>query len=367
MPAPIRRDGLFIGVMSGTSLDGIDLAIARFEPTFELLGTHFEPFPEGLRETLLDLCSPGADELDRAGHAHRALGRAYADAIERLLERCPTLRGDVVAVGCHGQTVRHRPGASGFSIQLGSGDEIAARTGLTVVTDFRNRDMVLGGQGAPLVPAFHAAVFGRADCRQAVINIGGMANVTLLDGPVVSGGHDTGPGNVLLDLWYRRHHGGDCDRGGSWAASGQASPALLERLLAEPWFRLAPPKSTGRELFNALWLEACLHGDERPEDVQATLVELTATTLAEAVRTHGAARAWVCGGGAHNHQLMTRIAAHLDGVPVASTAGLGLDPDWVEACAFAWLARARLLGEPGNVPAVTGASRRAVLGVVHHP
>lgn len=367
MPAPIPPDGLYIGVMSGTSLDGIDLAAARFDPTFELVATRYEPWPPALREALLGLCTPGADEIDRLGVLHRELGRTYAAAIGRLLDEHPALRDQVVAIGCHGQTVRHRPGCDGFSLQLGSGDEIAVQTGLITVTDFRNRDMVLGGQGAPLVPAFHAAVFGREGERQAIINIGGMANVTLLDGHTVVGGYDTGPGNVLLDLWCRRHTGESHDRNGDWGRSGTVLTTLLDHMLAEPYFHQAPPKSTGREHFNTDWLGRFAGEHFAPADVQATLTEVTAITVAEAVIRHGAARAWVCGGGAHNALLMERLAVHLHGVPVQASGAAGLHPDWVEACAFAWLARARLSGQPGNVPAVTGARRSAILGAVYHP
>lgn len=367
MPATKLAEGLYVGVMSGTSLDGVDTVIARFSPQFELMATRSSPFPSSLREQTLALCSSGDHEIDRLASLDRTLGEHYASEILALLQEHPSLRSDIVAIGCHGQTVRHRPGPHGFSLQLGSGDVMACRTGLPTVNNFRNRDMALGGQGAPLVPAFHAAAFGRAGERRAVVNIGGMANITLLDGTTVAGGYDTGPGNVLLDAWASRHLGMSHDAGGEWARGGQVIGELLQHLLTDEYFRMSAPKSTGRERFNAAWLAQHLSGNESPADVQATLVELTAESIAAELRTAEPSGVWVCGGGAHNTWLMERLRHQLSGIPCSTTLSIGLPPDWVEACAFAWLARARILEQPGNVPVVTGASALAVLGALYAP
>ncbi len=354
--------------MSGTSADAIDAALVDTDGhQCRVLATHSITLPETLRNQVLALCAPGTDELDRAGTVQRRLGSLFAQAVRELLHGSGHRPEQVVAIGCHGQTVRHRPGREGFSLQLGSGDVIASETGIPVVTDFRNRDMVLGGQGAPLVPRFHQRLFARAGERRTVLNIGGMANVTLLDGERLATGFDTGPGNVLLDEWCHRHTGKHCDDNGDWARSGAPLPALLEQLLAEPYFSRLPPKSTGREHFNSRWLSAYLHGDESAEDVQATLTELTAMTIARALADFAPDRLLVCGGGIHNGLLMERLAVHLPDAAILSTAEAGLDPDWVEAAAFAWLAWARMTGVPGNAPEVTGASREAVLGAVYAP
>ena len=357
-------EGLFIGLMSGTSMDGADAVLVRFAPEFELLASTSVAMPEPLHESCLDLCEPGHNEIDRAGEVDKALGHWFAEAAREVLSKAHIDPSEVCAIGSHGQTIRHRPGEGGFSLQLGSPDVIATRTGITTVANFRNRDMVLGGQGAPLVPAFHAAHFGKPGLRQAVVNIGGMANLTLLDGNAVVGGFDTGPGNVLLDLWHEKHQGEGPDMNGYWAASGNVDEGLLATMLADPYFRQSPPKSTGREYFNSDWLTLQV-GHQSPRDVQATLSQLTAASIAEALVDFAPQRLLVCGGGAHNGDMMQRLQLCLGKIPCESTLEEGLNPDWVEACAFAWLARARLLGEPGNAPAVTGASDAAVLGAVY--
>lgn len=368
MPA-MRNEDLYIGLMSGTSADGIDAALVQAgERNCRILATAMTPLPDDVRRDLLALCQPGENELDRAGVLHRRLGEVFAGAVERLLETAGIEASRISAIGSHGQTVRHRPGPEGFSVQLGSPDVIAVRTGIPVVADFRNRDMVLGGEGAPLVPRFHQCLFARAGERRAVLNIGGMANVTLLDGERLAAGFDTGPGNVLLDEWCRRHTGNAYDADGAWGGAGSVLPALLERLLAEPYFSLLPPKSTGREQFNGNWLTQHLDGDERPEDIQATLTELTAASVALALADFAPDRLLVCGGGVHNGLLMERLAVHLPDADIVPTdRESGLDPDWVEAAAFAWLARARLAGETGNAPEVSGASAPAVLGALYAP
>jgi anhydro-N-acetylmuramic acid kinase len=366
---------LFAGVMSGTSLDGVDAVVADFAPasgrSCELLGASSRPFDSALRRELLALQSPGADELARAARAANALADAYADAIAAALLPAGLEATDVVAAGVHGQTVRHRPD-EGWTLQLNNPARVAERAAITVVADFRSRDVAAGGQGAPLVPAFHAALF-RGGVHRAVVNIGGIANLTDLP-PVQSGqsvrGFDTGPGNVLLDLWHERHRGGTYDRDGTWAQAGRVDAALLAALLAEPYFAARPPKSTGRDLFRADWLDARLarHGAAvAPADVQATLVALTARTIADAVRAEcaDAAEVLVCGGGARNPALLAALAAELAPRALASTGAHGIDPLHVEALAFAWLAREALAGRPGNLPAVTGARGPRVLGAIH--
>ena len=367
MPETAAEDGLYIGLMSGTSLDALDAALVEISGgELQLRATHSHPLPEDLRDRIHALCSSGADEIDLAGPAHRQLGEAFAEASLALMASSDTRAADIRALGCHGQTVRHRPGPDGFSLQLGSADVLAARTGVAVVADFRNRDMVLGGQGAPLAPRFHQYLLARPDTRVAVVNIGGMANLSLLDGAELVGGFDTGPGNVLIDLWCHEHTGHPLDQDGAWARQGRVQPELLQSLLADPYFATPPPKSTGREYFHRDWLYrfAGVYS-ARPEDVQATLVELTARSITDALAEFAPDELRVCGGGARNAFLMERLAAHLDPTPVTDTDSSGIAPEWIEAAAFAWLAHARLAGIAGNAPAVTGAQRPAVLGALY--
>ena len=362
----------FVGLMSGTSLDGIDAVLVDFsaDPP-RLIEALSHPLPDTLRQRLTALCQPGGDEIERLGRADVALGELFAEAVQRLLTQTGIAATEVRAIGSHGQTIRHRPEA-GFTLQIGDPSRIAQRTGITTVADFRRRDLAAGGQGAPLVPAFHAALFRSPDISRAVLNLGGMANVTLLPAgaaqPVT--GFDTGPGNVLMDLWAQRHLGRPLDEGGAWAASGRVDEALLSRLLDDPYFRQPAPKSTGREHFNADWLAARLDESEHSPsaaDVQATLCELTAVSVAEAVRRSGcdARELLVCGGGAHNDHLLARLRERLSPMTVATTDEHGLPADWVEAVAFAWLARETLAARHGNLPAVTGAREAVVLGSIH--
>jgi len=355
---------LYIGLLSGTSIDGIDAALVEFEgPALRLRAASITPFDPSLREQLLEFAAGRyrGDPIDDLGRLDRAVGLAFATAALALLERAGLSPREVRAIGSHGQTVRHRP--PGFTLQIGDPNTIAAMTGMPVVGDLRRKDVALGGQGAPLVPAFHAAAFAAPDEHRAVVNIGGIANLTALAPGGRVEGSDIGPGNALLDAWCQRHTGARHDERGAWGATGTFDDRLLGDMRDEPFFRQAPPKSTGRELFSLDWLERKL-GDRAlaPTDVQATLVELTATTIADAVRRAGAARVYLCGGGAHNLELRRRIEALLPGAPVATTAELGIDVDNVEAAAFAWLAREALAGRPGNLPQVTGASRPALLG-----
>lgn len=359
---------LYIGLISGTSMDGIDAALVRFDDaSHQILQTHEHAYPARLRE---DLATAQQDtalrDLAAIARLHQQVGEVFADAALALLGKAGIKPTDVAAIGSHGQTVRHEPNLDRpFSLQAGDGAVIAAATGITTIANFRGKDIELGGQGAPLAPAFHEWQFRTAGTSRVILNIGGIANVTLLPaGSAPATGFDTGPGNTLLDAWYRRHHGGPFDRDGAWAAAGKVNDELLQRLASDPYFSAAPPKSTGFEYFNLHWLEA--HGIEAlaPADVQATLCALTAKSIADAV-AGTAADVLVCGGGVHNATLMRDLRAALPGTAVDSTATAGLDPDWVEAVAFAWLAMRTLHGLPGNLPSVTGASRAAVLGQTH--
>ena len=358
---------LYIGLMSGTSLDGVDAVLADLSSSpFQIVATRHDPFDTDLKARLLALHQSDGDELHRAAEVGNALAMRYADAALELLAECGVDPARVQAIGCHGQTVRHRP-ELGFTVQLGNAALLAEATGLNVVADFRSRDIAAGGQGAPLVPAFHALAFRGPGFHRAVVNIGGIANITDLppEGQVI--GFDCGPGNMLLDAWCARHQGRPYDAGGAWAASGRVLPELLDSLLGDPWFALPPPKSTGRDLFNLGWLEQRLAGGERPADVQATLLTLSALGIARALKAHcpGVQEVYLCGGGARNRVLAESISGSLGGIAVASTDDLGVDAEWVEALAFAWLARQTLRGEPGNLPSVTGARGPRILGAIY--
>lgn len=359
--------GLFIGLMSGTSLDGVDAVLADFSfETYRVVSHVHLPFEAALRESLLELTVPGPDEIEKAGRLGCVLARRYADAVSQVLAQAGIAAHRARAIGCHGQTVRHRP-EQGFTLQIGNPALLAELTGIAVVADFRSRDVAAGGQGAPLVPAFHAMAFGDVAETRAILNVGGIANVTLITpgSPVL--GFDTGPGNCMMDLWIHRHLGHSFDAGGSWAAGGQPLPELLAKMLADPFFARSPPKSSGRELFNSGWLARLVDGSETPQAVQSTLLELTVETVSRAIE--GAARPIsrliVCGGGAYNDALMQRLRDRLAPRPVESSARYGLDPDHVESTAFAWLAERTVKGEPGNLPEVTGAAGRRILGAIY--
>jgi anhydro-N-acetylmuramic acid kinase len=360
----------YIGLMSGTSLDGVDAALVRFDPDVMLLETHYCGFDEGMRAELLALHVSGPSELDRAARLALKLSAAYADAVTALLAKAQMQPASVKAIGCHGQTIRHRP-ELGYTIQLNQPAALAERTGITVVADFRSRDIAAGGQGAPLVPAFHDAMFSADPAARVVVNIGGIANVTNLPGRQVLhrkiSGFDTGPGNLLMDAWISSSTGHAYDRNGSMAASGKVTTALLSRMLADPYFLAPPPKSTGRDQFNREWLQQIGVNGYPPEDIQATLAELTASSIASSIRQWCTPPegVYVCGGGAHNGHLMRRLEALLAPVKVTTTLELGVDPDWVEAMAFAWLAMQCMEGRPGNVPEVTGAAGPRILGAIY--
>jgi anhydro-N-acetylmuramic acid kinase len=353
--------------MSGTSLDGVDVVLVDFEPSpWRLIAAHSLAFPPAIRAEALALNERGEDELGRAALLGVALSRHYAGATLAMLASAGVDADTVSAIGCHGQTVRHRPDR-GYTTQLVNGATLAERTGICTVCDFRSRDIAAGGQGAPLVPAFHAARFRSRDTHRVIVNLGGIANLTDLppDGSIV--GFDIGPANILLDSWTQTHRREAFDRDGAWAASGAVIEPLLAALRTEPYFAARPPKSTGREEFNRAWLERFGPGDYRPADVQATLAELTAATVADAIERHcsAASEVLLCGGGTENRDLVKRLAARLAGRALTDTGVLGVPPKLVEAFAFAWLAREALAGRPGNVPSVTGASGPRVLGAIY--
>ena len=362
---------LYLGLISGTSADGIDAALVSFEHECpRLLAARTHPWPAALREQILAVAQgETALDLDAFGRLDVALGEGFAAAALALLHASGTPASAVRAIGSHGQTLRHRPiGKHPFTLQLGDAATIAERCSIDVVADFRRADVAAGGQGAPLLPAVHAMLLAQPGRTRVVLNLGGIANITVLgaDGSVT--GFDTGPANGLLDAWCLRQRGAAFDRDGAFAASGRVDKILLDALLADPYFALAPPKSTGREHFHLGWLAAQAQVSTlAAADVQATLLELSARSVAEAITRHApdAADVLACGGGAHNGALLRRLAELLAPRTVLSTAAFGVDPDFLEATAFAWLARQRLLGRPGNLPAVTGARGPRLLGAIH--
>ena len=353
--------------MSGTSLDGADAALVDFSSTApRTLAFANVPFPDRLREELLALSEPGRDTLELAAQASMELADLYAQAVESVISGAGVERARVNAIGCHGQTVRHRPDL-GFTVQLNDPARLAERTGIDVVADFRRRDMAAGGQGAPLVPAFHEAVFRHPSRSRAVVNIGGIGNVTSLGPGSKTLGFDCGPGNVLLDGWAHQQLGERYDENGRWAASGRTDAALLLRLLEEPFLDAPPPKSTGRELFRLKWLEERLPKGLEPADVQSTLAEFTARTIVDAIdrfcpSTH---EIYLCGGGARNADLVARIARLAGERPVAPTDTLGVPATHVESMAFAWLAMKCVRREPVDLAAATGARGPRILGAIY--
>jgi anhydro-N-acetylmuramic acid kinase len=375
----------FIGLMSGTSLDGVDGVMAQIDNTGRLRVTAhaFVAFQAPFRDELLQLNQSGPDELHRSALAGNAISRHYAQVVQALLQATNLAPEHVTAIGAHGQTVRHRPlefdgdadglyPAVGYTLQLINPALLAELTGIDVVADFRSRDLAAGGQGAPLVPAFHHGVFGQTGACVAVLNIGGISNLSVLSADGGVQGWDCGPGNALMDFWCARHTGQAFDRAGAWAAQGHVNPTLLAQLMTEEFLQRLPPKSTGRDLFNPAWLEQHMavlagSGAYAPQDVQATLTEFTALTCASDVLRHaaGAASLVVCGGGALNTHLMARLAHHLPGVQVVSSADRGLPPLQVEAAAFAWLAFKNLKRETASLQSVTGARGARVLGAVY--
>ncbi len=363
----------YVGLISGTSMDGIDAVVVSFDDdSVQMHATHSEVYPNALREALLSAIREPLDvALDTSGQLDRQVGECFRDAALAVIRKSGIDTESIVAIGSHGQTLRHQPNAeTPFSLQIGDPRIIAAGTGVQTVADFRRADIEAGGQGAPLVPPFHQWLFGSDRQNRVVLNIGGIANVTNL--PANHShvtGFDTGPGNGLMDAWIQRHKGLGFDEDGKWARSGTVNQALLAETRLDPYFELAAPKSTGFEYFNLNWLSQFHVESFDPADVQATLCELTASTIGDAVSNHcaGAERVFVCGGGIHNAQLMYHLSRDIPETTISSTAEAGLDPDWVEAVAFAWLGKQYLKRQPGNLPSVTGASQAVILGELHYP
>lgn len=357
--------------MSGTSLDGVDAVLVQTDGvTFKQLGQYFLPYPEALKAGLLALHTPAHNELHDAALMANTLASLYAAAVHALLQQCQVLASSVTAIGCHGQTIRHCPDLAegdAYTIQLGNCAKLAELTGISVVGDFRSRDVAAGGQGAPLVPAFHQAVFATTAVHRVIVNVGGIANLSNLPVSGAVTGFDSGPGNLLMDAWTQRHIAKTYDDGGAWAAQGTVNDALLAEMLAEPFLAMPPPKSTGRDLYHMTWLNRQLQGHpDVAQNVARTLLEYTARTIVDAIQQYcaGAQEIYVCGGGAHNTLLMTRLQA-LCNIPVHTTDVLGVGADWVEAVAFAWLAQRCVDGLHGNLPAVTGANGLRVLGALY--
>ena len=357
--------------MSGTSLDGIDACLVSINDNhLHLIDSLEQPLPDLLRQELLALCQPGNNEIERMGRADRQLAQLYADYCLQLLDKNQLKAENITAIGSHGQTIRHQPeGKSGFSLQIGDPNTLAQLTNITTVADFRRRDIAAGGQGAPLAPVFHSATFGSSKHNRAIVNIGGMANISFINSDGTTQGYDTGPGNVLLDAWISKHLGLSYDKSGKWASSGTINTELLKQLLSHPYFTAPAPKSTGRELFNLAWLEQQLGQKDIPaENVQATLLELTAQSICQEIERNNTnySEVYLCGGGAYNTRLAQRIETLLHPSIVASTSALGISPEWVEASCFAWLAKQTLLQCPINTPPITGANKSQILGGIYY-
>lgn len=365
---------LYIGLMSGTSMDAVDAALVRHDvhPP-RIIARHSHEIPETLHRKLTSVVE-GTHDGPTLWQLDAELGELFAVAVKELLAQSGVAPGDVVAIGSHGQTIYHGPDDTPpVTIQVADPNIIAERTGITTVADFRRRDLAAGGQGAPLAPGFHKAIFQSPDSARVVVNIGGIANITVLprDTNAQVTGFDTGPGNTLMDLWCAKHRGRSLDKDGEFAAEGRVIETLLSAFLGDPYFEKAPPKSTGREYFNLPWLVRSLEAADcqgrNPEDVQRTLLELTVATIAEAIAAHApdTEEVLVCGGGARNLLLMETLSARMHDRAVSSTASAGTDPEWIEAIAFSWLAKKTLAGEPSNLPSVTGAGRAVILGGIY--
>ena len=362
----------YIGLMSGTSMDAIDVALVDLDnKQCQLIAQYSHAIPADLKQSLLTLIEPTDNEISLMMQHDVALGRLFAEAVNQLLVQSKFNPSDIKAIGSHGQTLRHYPtGQYPTTLQIADANIITEQTGITTVADFRRRDIAAGGQGAPLVPAFHTVMFHDDKIDQVIVNIGGIANITLLPASTnKTGGYDTGPGNCLLDSWVQQHLSMNYDRDGEWGASGHVHPGLLERMLNDAFFSLPAPKSTGREYFNLNWLNEILKSfpNLAPQDVQATLIELTARTISDAIEQSlvTATQVMVCGGGVHNTHLMKRLDELLVEQYVTSTAHAGVDPDWIEAMAFAWLAKQTLERKAANLPAVTGAKHPVILGAIY--
>jgi len=361
---------LYIGIMSGTSLDGIDVAAVDISASsVKLIAHHYVPYSEGCRQQVSDITFQENASLDNIATLDQQLGQRYALAVNELLSSHNLNKDSIQAIGCHGQTIRHQPSPNGFSWQIGDANQIAELTGITTVTDFRRRDIAASGEGAPLAPAFHLQVFGSPTDNRQVLNLGGIANITLLNQQESAVGFDIGPANCLMNEWAHKHWQQEYDKDGLIAQSGKVHAELLDSLLEHDYFHQEPPKSTGRELFNMAYLEQRLDalGDIPTQDVMATLLEMTAQTIVSAVETWGDKQAdiYVCGGGAHNGYLLQRIQNLLPELTIKTTEELGIHPDWVEAAAFAWLAYRTMNSLAGNLPEVTGADGERILGAIY--
>jgi len=361
----------YVGLMSGTSMDGVDAVLVDFSSTKpQLIATHEQQISAGLLQQLHTLADPKTGDINLLGQCDRACGELFALATNELLKKAQVTSAQVIAIGSHGQTVRHMPNLPHpFSLQIGDASTIATACDIDTVADFRRKDIALGGQGAPLVPAFHQQLFHDQHQDRVILNIGGISNITWLDRDNNQTlGFDTGPGNTLLDCWYQQHHQGNYDKSGAWAASGQADQQLLEKLLQHPYFKASAPKSTGRELFNLAWLQQYLADFPHlsDQDIQATLAQLTAVSIADDIKKlPNVDQVFICGGGIYNLDLIERLNAQLGDITVASTDALGLAPPWVEAIAFAWLAYCFIEHKTSNLPRVTGARKAAILGAFY--
>ncbi|PCJ16230.1 MAG: anhydro-N-acetylmuramic acid kinase [Gammaproteobacteria bacterium] len=366
--------GLYIGLMSGTSIDGIDAALVQIDQQAIKLVHHYQhAYQPALKEQLIELCNSEQYSIQRLGELNRTIGEVFAEAVLALLDTSTHQASDIVAIGSHGQTIFHHPNSEhAFSLQIGDPNTIAHRTQITTIADFRNKDMVVGGQGAPLVPRFHQHIVANNDANRIIINIGGISNITVLGTPQnnACSGFDTGPGNTLLDAWIQKHLGKPYDHNGIWSESGTVNQALLDQMMADPYFSAQAPKSTGREYFNLKWLDQ--HLDHVPnishEDVQRTLISLTAQTIYQGILSVGIndGEVYLCGGGCHNAALVHEIARTFNGFSVDTTQTLGVDPDWMEAMAFAWFASRTLASLPSNLPSATGATKEVILGGIYY-
>lgn len=358
---------IYIGIMSGTSMDAIDVVAASFQDKFQIISNYSCAIPPGIRQRLLDLTPQSP--IHEIAELDHIMGMLFSDCANELIAHNNHERYSIKAIGCHGQTVYHNPnGALTNSIQIGDPNIIAAKTGYPVVADFRRKDMALGGQGAPLVPAFHANIFSSPDHNRVAVNIGGIANISLLPKDGIVTGYDTGPGNTLMDLWTKKHLGNDYDKSGQWASTGDMIASLLYDMLNAPYFKMNSPKSTGKELFNENWLLHYLDNKEyTADDVQATLNMLTATTIADAIKEDmpNCDEIILCGGGAYNNFLVENITQLLPQVTIMTSDAYGISPQLIEATAFAWLARQRVLLKPGSLSSVTGARENAILGAIY--
>lgn len=369
----MNSDNIYIGLMSGTSIDAVDAVAARFNKDgIELIDSYSQPMPQELKQQILDLCQSPGDSVQLLGETDHKLGKLYAKTSLALLDKAQLKAGQIAAIGCHGQTIRHSAPFKGnipFSLQIGDANIVAAETNIAVVADFRRKDMALGGQGAPLVPAFHQFAFADKKANRVIVNIGGISNISILPANGTCSGFDTGPGNVLMDLWSQIHIGTCYDNNGDWAASGKPHQSLLQQMKLCDFFSQPPPKSTGRELFNQHWLNSQLANfpELAPQDVQATLLCLTVETICEPILNleRPADEVYICGGGAYNDQLMVKLSEHLP--HLNSTDTFGIAPNLVEGCAFAWLAKRRLDQQHGSLAEVTGAKRQTILGGLYLP